>query len=410
MIRKVDSRDLQIGMYVESLDRPWLETDFLFQGFRIQSQDDLESLRKQTEYVFVSDEKSDVALSKKLDLSVPTATYQYEKQMRQLEVEVKQAYRVHCLIETSLSSALKDVRLGRSVRLDYVKDAIKEMIQSLTRNTDTLLLLGRIEQSDDAAAAHAINCSIIALTFGRYMGLEGEELEAFGLAALLHDVGETEIPEELLHSSRPKTSAEIALIRRHTEFGRNILQKMRGIPLSVVDVAYSHHERVDGHGYPRGLAGDDISLHAKMMSLVGAYEWLTSTTSGKMLTSPEASRYLYSQRGTLFDKELTEKFIQCLGIYPVGCLVELAKGDVGVVISIPDDAHLYPRLVLILNADKRPYYPARLINLSTFISAENAEEYVIKKVLPRDAYGFDFKAYIRREMGLEAEAAKQLAG
>ena len=407
MTRKVDSRDLRIGLYVDALDRPWVETDFPFQGFRIQNQEDLESLRRQTEYVFVDDEKSDELTPKESVLADRTSSQQSEKQLRQVEVEIRKAHTVHSLIETSLSSVMKDMRLGRAVRLDEVKDAIKEMIQSLMRNPDALLLLGRIEQADNAAASHAINCSIIALTFGRYMGLKGEELEAFGLAALLHDVGETEIPDELLDTTGPKTDEEIALIRRHTEFGRDILEKMNGIPPSVVDVVYSHHEQVDGKGYPRGLTGDNISLNAKMMSLVGVYEWCTSSVSGEMLTAPEASRFLYGQRDIMFDKDLTEKFIQCLGIYPVGCIVELVKGEVGVVISIPEDARLYPRLVLILDSDKQPYYPPRLINLSIFQSSENAEEYAVKKVLPRDAYGFDFKKYIQREMGLTTDAAKK---
>lgn len=411
MMRKVYSRDLQIGMYVDSLDRPWLETDFPFQGFRIQSMDDVESLCRQTEYVFVDDEKSDGSSFKDPNPAVRVSAQQHWEQLREVKGDIKKAYAVHSLIETSFTSVLKDIRLGRDVRLDEVKDAVKDMIQSLMRNPEALLLLGRIGQTDDEAASHAINCSIVALAFGRYMGLEGDELEAFGLAALLHDVGETEIPEELLDPIRSKTDAEIALVQRHTELGRNILQKMQGIPPIVVDVAYSHHEQVDGHGYPEGVTGEHISLFAKMMALVDVYDLLTSPASGKMLTGPEVSRYLYSQREIKFEKDLTEKFIQCLGIYPIGSLVELAKGDVGVVISIPEDSRLYPRLILILDPDKQPYYPPRLINLSAFCKGkgDNAEEYAIKKVLPRDAYGFDFKAYMRRELGTAAETARKLS-
>jgi len=400
--RKVNSRELKIGMYVDSLDRPWVETDFLFQGFLIQSEDDLESLRKQTEFVFVDEEKCDMSSSSGSTPAVPASGQHAEKQMREVKDDIKKAYIVRSKIENSFSSILKDIGMGKAVYVGNVKNTIKEMVDSLINNPDAMLLLGQIEEVDAEAASHAVNCLIIALAFGHFMGLKCEELETLGLAALLHDVGETEIPKELLDPARIKTAGEEALVRRHTELGRNILQKIEGIPLSVIDIAYSHHEQVDGQGYPEGVTSEQISLFAKIIALVDTYDRLTSAISGKMLTCSEASHYLYIQREIKFDKNLTEKFIKCFGIYPIGSLVELAKGDVGVVASASEGSHLYPRLILVLDPYKHPYYPPRLINLAAFCEGENAADYVIKKMLPRNAYGFDYRAYIRREFGMVA--------
>jgi len=407
MKKKIDIKQLQLGMYVEELDRPWLETPFLFQGFRIESQMDLDALNNLCSYVYINEEKGDALDDKPVrhavmpgsgrptDVNARFENSQYHANpLLLVEEEVPKARAIQALARTSFESLFKEMRLGGTMNVEEVRHLVVEMIESITRNPEALLLLGRIEQKRNDAASHAINCGILALSYGRYIGLSDQALQELGLAVMLHDVGETAIPDQVLQHGLHKTAEEIRLFQRHTELGAKILAKIQGMPKCAVDVAYSHHERIDGKGYPRGIKGDEMSAHAKIAAIIDVYEWVTSAAAGQILSSTEAVHYLYRNRDTFFDKERTEQFIQCLGIYPIGSLVELARGDVGVVVSVSPDSHLFPRLLLVLDKDKLPYRPYRLINLSHFKSQEKIADYTIKKVLPGNAYGLDLHAVV----------------
>ncbi|MFC1748095.1 HD-GYP domain-containing protein [Pseudomonadota bacterium] len=408
MKRKIKSEDLQLGMYVEELDRPWLETPFLFQGFSVERREDLETLRELCEYVYIDDEKifaPGESGSQPTQGAVNISPEEEEDDSAEALIVVEEAFQqaqvVHTTAKTAFTSLSKQIRLGTVVDVDTVEEALAEMVESIMRNPEALMLLSKLEQHRDDAAAHAINCSILALNYGSYIGLEGERLHELGMAALFHDVGETAVPLKVLKHGGRKTEEEVALFRRHTELGKAMLSKMKGIPPCAIDVAYSHHERVDGKGYPKGIKGDQLSTYSKIVSIVDVYEWVTSgAAGGNALTASEASRYIYRQRDEMFDGDTCEKFIQCLGVYPIGSLVEIARGDVGIVLSIPTGDHLHPRLMLILNDKKQPYHPPRLINLSQFSQNGNSADYAVVKVLPGNAYGINMREYLHRELSL----------
>lgn len=405
MKRKINVKDLQLGMYVDELDRPWLETHFLFQGFTVQRKEDLEALRQLCEYVYIDDEKifSDEAPRPKITQADMDALYERAGDSPELvntvEEEFHQAKVVHTTAKAAFSNLSKQIELGTVVDVEEVEQALAEMVESVVRNPEALMLLSRLEQRRGDASTHAINCSILALNYGRYIGLEGEKLHELGMAALFHDIGETAIPQKVIMRGEHKTAEEIDLFQRHPELGKEILSKVHGMPQCTIDVAYNHHERVDGKGYPRGITGDKLTPCTKIVTVVDVYEWVTSgAAGGNALTSTDATRYIYRHRDEMFDGETCEKFIQCLGVYPIGSLVEIARGDVGVVLSIPPKDRLHPRLLLILDENKQAVHPPKLINLSQFASKEkNGSDYAVVKVLPGNAYGISLREYIHRE-------------
>lgn len=405
MKRKVDTRDLQIGMYVSELDRSWLETPFLFQGFKITSQGDINELARHCKFVYVDEDRSEyqrpaAPTPKQIEATaVKLAEVKYEKPASRvsIEEEIVQARKVQEVAEKQVSLMLSQARAGQALDYDLASQVVSNIVESLIRNPDAMLLLGSIKSHQQEAEAHAINTCILALTLGRFMKFSQKMVEELGLAALLHDVGEVKVPVEVMRNG-PKTAQEVELMKSHTRHGVAILSNSAGIPESVIDVAHSHHEQMDGKGYPRGLAGNSLTIFTKIVGIVDSYDKLTRGKGERGISSTEALRYLYLYRDKLFDAKLTEAFIKCLGIYPVGSLVELESGEVGIVISSQQGEQLHPRLMLVRAPDKKPYDPPRLISLAMFAKNDaEKKKYAIRQVLPPDAYGVDMRSYLLNE-------------
>jgi len=404
MKRKVDAKDLQIGMYVSELDRSWLETSFLFQGFKITSQGDINELGRYCKFVFVDEDRSDyqrpaAPTPRQIETAATKlAEVKYEKPAAKIdfEEEIIEARKVKEVAEHQVTLMLRQARAGKALDYDKASKLVTDIVESLIRNPDAMLLLGSIKSHQQEAEAHAINTCILSLTLGRFMNFSQKMVEELGLAALLHDVGEVRLPVELV-TVGPRTPQETELMKSHTRLGVEILNSTPGIPESAIDVALSHHEQVDGNGYPRGLTGNSLTIFSKIVGLVDAYDKLTRGKGERGISSTEALRYLYLYRDKLFDAKLTEAFIKCLGIYPVGSLVELDSGEVGIVISSQPGEHLFPRLMLVRSPDKRPYEPPRLISLAMFAREEAEKKYAIRQVLPPDAYGVDMRSYLLNE-------------
>jgi HD-GYP domain-containing protein (c-di-GMP phosphodiesterase class II) len=405
MKRKVDTKELQIGMYVSELDRSWLETPFLFQGFKISSQGDINELTRHCKFVYIDEARSEYKRppapnQKHIEAAAVKLTeVSYEKPAAKvtIEEEMVEARKLKEFAEEQVELMLRQARAGQAIDPEKASAVVSYIIESLIRNPDAMLLLGSIKSHEQEAEAHAINTSILALTLGRFMKFSQKMVEELGLAALLHDVGETRIPVEVVRHG-PKNSQEAELMRRHPQYGAEILKNAPGIPDSAIDGAYSHHEQIDGKGYPRGVTGSALTIFAKIVSIVDVYDKLTrSGTDGRNISSTEALRYLYLYRDKLFDAKLTEAFIKCLGVYPVGSLVELESGEVGIVVSSQAGEQLYPRLMLVRGPDKRPYEPPRMISLAMFAKEDSEKKYSVRQVLPPDAYGVDMRSYLLNE-------------
>jgi putative nucleotidyltransferase with HDIG domain len=404
MKRKIDTTDLQIGMYVSELDRSWLETPFLFQGFVISSQGDINELARYCKFVYIDEARSNYQPIEKPASKTPEPVVVKRKEVKyekpapkvNIEEEISRARKVKEFAEKQVALVMHKTRSGQAIDYEEVSTLVEDLIESLVRNPDALLLLGSIKSHEQEAEAHAISTSILALSLGRFMKFSQRMVEELGVAALLHDIGKVRIPIEVVRNG-PRTPEETALMKRHPELGAEILRENPGIPESAIDAAYSHHEQVDGKGYPRGLKGESLTIFAKIIAIVNVYDRLTRGKGGQSMSAAEVLRYLYMYRDTLFDAKLTETFIKCLGIYPVGSLVELASGEVGIVISAPAGEHLYPRLMLVRGPDKQPYEPPRLISLAKFVKDNNRKKYAIRQVLPPDAYGVDIRSYLLNE-------------
>lgn len=405
---KIDTKDLLVGMYVSQLDRPWLETPFLFQGFIISSKGDINELERYCRYVYIDEEKSDY---KKEELPVsgphvqgasrlPELKVRFPEHKLPIEDELPEARKIRAVAEQQVAELLSQPRAGKALDIQQANIVVRNITQSLVRSPDAMVLLSSIKSHEREAEVHAMNTCILAITLGRFMRLSPKNVDELGLAALLHDVGEVKIPAELLRKEQ-KTPQERVVVKRHPEYGAQILVLAKGMPNSVVDVAYSHHEQIDGKGYPRGLSAESISTFTRIVTIVDTYDRLTQGYNEKRIPATEALRYLYLYRDKLFDGRITEAFIKCLGIYPVGSLVELETGEVGIVISAQPGEFLHPKLMLVRDRRKKPFDKPKIMNLAAFAKSDPGK-YVVKQVLPPDAYGVDMRSYLLSEELLSA--------
>ncbi len=266
---------------------------------------------------------------------------------------------------------LGDVRLGRSLDGVIVRRAVSRLTDSVLRNPDALTCYAQLKRKDDYFAMRGLRSAILALIFGRQLGMGRDELEMLGMAGLLHDFGMVKVPDEILSKPGPLTPVETAIVRRHVTWGVEALERSHGIPEMVIQAAGNHHERYDGSGYLSGKRGNDIGNPGLIIGIVDYYDAVTSDRVYQGTASPYAAMHvMYEARGKLFGPELVERFIQCLGIYPVGSIVELNSGEVGVVVGLNRAARLKPRVALVYQADRTAYPLPPVINLASRRTAD----------------------------------------
>ncbi|NNG14687.1 MAG: HD-GYP domain-containing protein [Gammaproteobacteria bacterium] len=273
------------------------------------------------------------------------------------------------------------------------------MVDSIVRNPDAMQWLTNLRKRDEYTAIHSMNVCIFALSFGRYLGLGDAELNELGIGALLHDIGKMRMPLEILNKEGRLSDEEYDIVRQHAQHGYEILQQTPGLPPSALEVAYSHHERKKGNGYPRGLTNDQIPLFAKMVAIVDIYDAITSDRAYHHgMNTMDALKNMFEWREHELDSDLVERFISCLGIYPIGSLVELNTDEVGIVISVAQGRRLTPMVMLVRNAEKKTMLPPKTIDLSGFMRGKSEQPVEILKVLEPNAYGIDVREYIQQEI------------
>ncbi len=289
-----------------------------------------------------------------------------------------------------MHDVLASVRLGRTLDSEQIASAVCAMAESVLRNPDALLLLSQLRAKGEYNESHALDVSIYMITFGRFLQLDPAQIEFLGYLGLLQDVGKLRLPKHLLDRRGKLSAEELALAKRHVQYSVEILQSTPGMPAGLPRAAALHHERHDGSGYPAGLRGGEIGLLGSVAAIVDTYDALTVQRPHAEAVSPSAAiSMLYKGRGTLFDARLVEQFIRCIGIFPVGSLVELNSGEIGVVIAQNPAKRLSPRVMVIRDAAGNPLIPQKLLDLSRSPKATANETYRILGTLERGSVPFD---------------------
>ncbi|HSB96153.1 MAG TPA: HD-GYP domain-containing protein, partial [Spongiibacteraceae bacterium] len=242
---------------------------------------------------------------------------------------------------------------------------------------------------------HSLNVGLLAITFGRHLGASEEDLNKLGMAGMLHDIGKMQTPVEILHKNSALTADEFAIMQKHPIDGRDILMRHNNIYHGAIDVAYSHHENLDGSGYPRKIKAGGITDFTRIVMLCDVFDAVTSDRSYKKgASSLNATRIINDQIGKKFEAKLAQQFIDCIGLYPPGCIVELHSGEVGIVVSTNYRHRHLPNVMVVRDADKQPA-ANRLVNLERSASAGDTPQ-LIKNVLPNGSHGVRVEEYVQQ--------------
>ncbi len=386
--RRLHVSHLELGMYICELDRPWRQTDFLFQGFPLLKLEHIQAVRERCDYVFVDDTRR--VLLDQGQVIVPSATpLRVTRTMTRiplaLEVqEAREAYRSSAL---ALDQVLSDVQLGRQIDTKACQALVKRNLESMLRNESAMLWLARLKSQDLYTSLHCLSVSILAMGFGTHLGLPDEKIELLGLAGLLHDVGKMKIDPAILNKPGKLTQEEFEHIKLHPSFGYQALCSQDDIPAAAVQAAHGHHERLDGRGYPQGLDGYQIPFITRVVTIVDAFDAITSHRAYDD-ARPIQTAYdvLRSGADKQFDGALVQEFIRWLGVFPVGTLVELHTGEVALVLEKHPQLHLRPKVVVLRDANKAPCEP-RYLDLSQLTVDVDGTPYRISLGISDGSYG-----------------------
>lgn len=400
-------------MYVCELDRPWNETSFLFQGFRITNEQEIERLKSICEYVYVDEEKSIVEITPDLIVLPKLAAekkYKNPEPLYNIQVKHKphqeKFEKEFPLAKTTYQHAIEkmhatftNVRLGNSLDVLTVKSTVQKMTSSILRNPDALKLMCVLQERDDSAVTHALHVCILTLAFAYYLGLKKDMIQQLGIGALLHDIGETRLPDGLFWKSEPFNEKEKKEVHKHTEYGVEIIKNVQGLHPLVLDIVRDHHERLNCSGFPHQAGGDEISYNAMLVSIVDVYDSVTMGYEGKpVISCTDALKSMYDWRNELFQGELIEHFIQCLGIYPIGSVVKLNSDEIGIIVTFDDCSRLAPRVMILLDKERKYYAIPRMLDLSQFRDNDEKFVYEIKQVVNPKDYDIDIRHHILQEL------------
>jgi HD-GYP domain-containing protein (c-di-GMP phosphodiesterase class II) len=404
--KKMFVRDLKPGMFVYELDRPWLDTPYKFQGFLIQSDSEIEELAQYCEYVFIDELR---AQPEKRPKGRRDRSYQVGQSIvdvqaflgktaypdtHSAEKELPFAIEARQTAAQILDSVSEVMQKGLKLDVEQVQHAVDGLRESIIRNPDALMFLTQLRNTQSSAYDRAINVAVYLLAFGRYLGLTRDELSELGLGGLLLDIGKLKLPEELLGKKTTYTPAEHSLFKRHVAFGESMVQNIPGVTTKVKDMISQHHERENGSGYPKGLHGKKLTAFGKMAAIVDCFEGLVMEHNiARPLPPHEALQLIQTWGGRFLHQALVEHFIQCTGVYPVGSLVELTTGAVGIVVSQNRKNRLQPRVLLVLDSKKSRIPSPKVIDLLTDRENEYGLEYEIGRSLEFGMYGIDPKDY-----------------
>ncbi|GGD01765.1 HD-GYP domain-containing protein [Halopseudomonas salina] len=393
---KIDVAELTIGMYVVELDRPWTETSFLFQGFRIRQQQEIRLLQQICKYVWVDSRRIRGVKKQTIESHAQSVDTQPIISKISFSHEIEQASPAWNTAREESLRILESVRLGQELDVTAVKAVVKECVDSILRNPAAMLWLARIKNSDHYTAEHSLRVAMLAIALGKELGLASYQLEQIGVCGMLHDVGKLKVPSEILNKPGALTAEELRVMQSHAIEGRRLLMSNEQITPATVDVAYSHHERLDGRGYPRGLDAGKIPYFAKIIAVVDAYDAINSDRIySKGRSNLESLRILHDSANSHFDEGIVGHFIRLMGIYPPGEIVELANGEVGIIIGCAPGNKLRPKILRVLNT-KKELCKEVVIDLALTTTDSGGKSCRIKEVHSSGAFGIDIDAYRRK--------------
>lgn len=407
MLKKITFEELRIGMYVQELCTSWMSSPFWQKSFLLVNQAEIDKIAKaQIHEIWIDTDKGCDVLQAQIEPDgaevvkeapsapvaasiVEPAPASYKEVVAvSLDAELGRAAKIVDKTKQAVCTMFNEARMGNAIEAEQAMNLVEEIAMSVMRNPSALIGLARLKTIDDYTYMHSVAVCALMIALSRQMGLNDEETREAGLAGLLHDIGKMDVPPEILNKPGKLSDFEFEEIKKHPAAGHAMLLAATGISAAALDVCLHHHEKIDGSGYPEGLAGDQISIIAKMGAVCDVYDAITSNRPYKVGWCPaESLKKMSEWRKGHFDENVFQAFVRSIGIYPVGTLVKLQSGRLGVVVEQqPAKSLLLPKVRVFFSTKSMTYITPALVdlcspgNLEKIVSREDAATWDLKDV------------------------------
>ncbi len=374
VIKEIDVRDVRIGMYIVKVNCPWLKNPFWRKEFLLNSERHLRLIQASTaKSVWIDCSKgiepqAVLAVVTPLDTSedaVQEAAAESAQVCSSLQDEMQHAAAIIERAHSAVQDMFHDIRMGKAINIDAAEDIAQEISDSVARNSYALISLARLKKADRYTYLHSVAVCALMSALARQLDLSDLQIRQASLAGLLHDVGKAEIPLEILNKPERLTADEFKIIMQHPRQGYELLLEAGVTDEVVLDVCLHHHEKLNGRGYPDGCDSEHISLMAKMGAICDIYDAITSNRPYKAGWDPaESIKRMYNWCGEHLDTQVFHAFVRTLGIYPIGSLVRLNNGMLGVVTEQNHTTLLHPKVKAFFSINTLQYCKPELFDLS----------------------------------------------
>ncbi|MCO7226930.1 HD-GYP domain-containing protein [Pleionea sp. CnH1-48] len=407
--QQVSVSNLEVGMYVSRLDVPWVKTPFPIQGFYITKQDEISLLGQYCNHVYIDtilskvegplvkqrwtpstsdnklDPKTQKLINEKARMKSRVEHYEVSTPIKK---ELRTAEKIYTNVTSTIASAISQIDNGEPIQLNTVEKSVRKMVDSVIRNPDALVWMCRVRQENSQLFENSIRAAVWGLVFARHLGLSRKDLNDVGAALILSSIGKSKLPREL-HIGELDDNEQLEF-QKHIEYTIEELEYMGTINGQIKFIISNYCERNNGSGYPRQIIGNRIPFLARVSGISDYYEQLINPRPGiEAMTPVEAVANLYHNRGVLFQRELIESFIQAIGIYPTGSLVELSDHSVALVLEQKENARLRPKVALVRNHYGIELDKSNVLDLSESPKDDNGIPLEVLHSLPSSAVDVD---------------------
>jgi putative nucleotidyltransferase with HDIG domain len=403
MTKRIDVGQLRPGMYIADLGSDWMAHPFLRNSFPVKDEAMIAKIVESgIHQVYIDPTRG-------LDVDDAPTHYEVERQLEEemariaarpvperrisASEEMGKAKKIHAEANKIIRDIMQDVRMGEQVQLERVEPVVEKLTDSILRNGGALLSLCRVKNKDDYTFQHSVSVCALHVSFCRAVGMDAATIHLAGVGGLLHDIGKVKVPIEILNKPGRLEENEFKSMKSHVVESKKILDQTSGIAETSIQVAYEHHERHDGSGYPLALKGGAISQMGKMAAICDVYDAITSNrVYHKGMEPHEALRKIFEWSKFHFDPALVQQFLRTIGIYPVGTLVMLESGRIGVVLEQATGNLLHPTIRVFYDGKRKQYLAPQEIDLSRSV-AQGGGDRITSHETP-EKWGIDLSRFL----------------
>jgi HD-GYP domain-containing protein (c-di-GMP phosphodiesterase class II) len=393
---KIPVERLRIGHYVAELDKPWRQSSFILQGFPVDDKHTLQQLQRECRFVVIEFKDEEKYRHFLLDIDLEAEESVKVDSLVSVAAELNNAFAIYNRCFRFLNQCYREIAANRPVDLSVANTLVNDFIDSLGRNPIALQLVSQIKQKIHYETQHPIRVTIMALAFSIYRKFRRGQLLELGMGCLLHEIGKAKIASQILLKEGKLTQKEALLLRQVPELSYYILRNSN-FDAKVCEIAHNYHERYDGKGYPRRLPQEHVSQSAKLISVLSVYDAMTSSRIRANPIAPsQAFERLKKEKGTKFDPALCSAFMQWIGQYPIGTLLELNTGELAFVVDAGQNKNRAPK-VLVVSDEQHRLTPEWLLDIEQLLPNRNRVPYQINRDLAEGSFGMQLQQHIKAE-------------